>query len=596
MSYKPRSLFSLIEQIQNSNLFLPHLQRPFVWDQERMLRLFDSLMRSYPIQTFLFWRTKAEIRARRFMEAIDTEADLHTLYHDAKSQGGVEKTFVLDGQQRLQTLFSIFAGGIKEAQILEAWFDVTSGVPQADDNLAYRLEFAGGNPMAGDALGLLVRRLTTKDQRPAESFYRVRDLLGADSQRNPEDIADSLNDRLDAVLPNEDAQARSARQKRVRRNFGQLNSLLRDEKHFWVQELDGVANTYGYSTILDIFVRVNSGGTKLDPADLMFAAMKSEWDSVELKIEEIVTLLNGEKLGFDKSFVLKALILAHGAGATVTPDKFTSTKPRASGFTLLQEVEKEWDKADAAFEQLRDFIQQDLKLFHGKVVSSYVSFIPLFAYLFRHPNPTPENRARMKAFYYSAQFFNWFSASTDARLNQIHETLVKAVGSDFPLSELRQVMAKNYGAGTKLDPHHLQSSRVRSAILNLVYVETNSTSPFDVAYKENEPHVDHIYPRSRLVKLLDANGSPTLSAAEINHIGNFRYVGASDNRRKRAELPALYFKRLQSSGVDLHRHLLVPGFASNPERLLFVEETYRLFRETRAKHIYEIVARVVNHA
>lgn len=76
MSYKPRTLFRLIEEI-NSHLFLPHIQRPFVWDEDQIRRLFDSLMRNYPIQTLLFWRTKDAIKARRFMSSVEWDADLH---------------------------------------------------------------------------------------------------------------------------------------------------------------------------------------------------------------------------------------------------------------------------------------------------------------------------------------------------------------------------------------------------------------------------------------------------------------------------------------------------------------------------------------
>ena len=60
MSYKPHSLFRLLEDIDAGRLLLPHIQRPFVWEREQMARLFDSLMRNYPIQTFLLWRTKEE--------------------------------------------------------------------------------------------------------------------------------------------------------------------------------------------------------------------------------------------------------------------------------------------------------------------------------------------------------------------------------------------------------------------------------------------------------------------------------------------------------------------------------------------------------
>src|SRR6202165_3359207 len=111
MTYKPRSLVRLIDDI-NRGLFLPHIQRPFVWEEDQMLRLFDSLMRNYPIQTFLFWRTKDEIKARKFMELVAWDADLSDFYHPNMSQKGIEKVFVLDGQQRLQTLYALFFGAI----------------------------------------------------------------------------------------------------------------------------------------------------------------------------------------------------------------------------------------------------------------------------------------------------------------------------------------------------------------------------------------------------------------------------------------------------------------------------------------------------
>ena len=98
MTYKPRSLFRIIEEI-NTQLFLPHIQRPFVWDEDQMVKLFDSLMRNYPIQTLLFWRTKDEIKARKFMETVDWDADLSDYYDKVKSKQGVEKhSFWMDNK------------------------------------------------------------------------------------------------------------------------------------------------------------------------------------------------------------------------------------------------------------------------------------------------------------------------------------------------------------------------------------------------------------------------------------------------------------------------------------------------------------------
>jgi len=154
MSYTPRSLFRLLEEIDAHRLLLPHIQRPFVWDRDQMALLFDSLMREYPIQTFLFWRTKEEIRARRFMSVVDPDADLSQLYDLPKSAAGVEKVFVLDGQQRLQTLHSIFR--IRSVTGVGANGTIVAKLPGRRS--ASSAEAVRGTPLPASARGQLTRR------------------------------------------------------------------------------------------------------------------------------------------------------------------------------------------------------------------------------------------------------------------------------------------------------------------------------------------------------------------------------------------------------------------------------------------------------
>lgn len=389
MSYKPKTLFRLVEDINNGQLFLPHIQRPFVWDEEQMLRLFDSLMRNYPIQTMLFWRTKDEIKARKFMGQVEWDADLSDFYDANKSKGGAEKVFVLDGQQRIQTLYATFYGAItaSDGQRAEAYFDTSSGETIDDQGLLHRLSFST------QALPL--------------PWYRMADLFGKDVQRNAEVLSERVNDALDTAEENKPEEERQkpadlkAREKRVRKNISQLVSLLREEKYFWVQELDGVANEFPYRRVLDIFVRVNSGGTKLDASDLMFAAMKEGWGAIEEVIEETTELLNGTNLQFDKTFPLKCLLVAHGRGAEASPEKFIGL----DGEKLLKEMEEGWGRAEDAFQQLRDFMKNDLKIYADKVIRSYNSFIPIFDFLYHNPKPTESSKALMSAYHYKAQLF-----------------------------------------------------------------------------------------------------------------------------------------------------------------------------------------------
>jgi hypothetical protein len=555
VSYKPKTLFRLIHDI-NSSLFLPHIQRPFVWEEEQMLRLFDSLMRNYPIQTLLFWRTTDEIKARRFMPQVEWDADLSDFYEPGVSKAGHEKVFVLDGQQRLQTLYAIFAGAIalESGVRAEAYYDVTSGEVTTDAGLLHTMKFsAEATPLP---------------------WYRVADLMGKDAQKVAEELADDLNDeldRLDVVAtpeshPTEEQQR--SRRKRVRKNLGQLVRLLREETHFWVQELDGVANKFPYRTVLDIFVRVNSGGTKLDASDLMFAAMKEGWDEIEEAIEETTELLNSTNLSFDKTFPLKCLLVVHGRGAEASTEKFAG----ADGAKLLQDMKANWDRAEQAFQELRDFLKSDLKVYADKVVRSYNSFIPLFDYLYFNPKPNERSKALMRGYYYKAQLFGWYSQSTDSVINGLHGIVGRACSTGFPMEEVKQYFSSR-GMAAELQRWHLDQTRLRFILLNLVYVDQMGGSPFDVKFKGNEPHIDHIYPRHALLTKLD------LGSGEVNTIGNYRFVGATDNIRKRAELPDSYFGRLKAAGSPIEKHLLLDSFASDTSRLVFDVPTYREFRD-----------------
>lgn len=560
MSYQPESLFRIMDLI-NRDLFLPHIQRPFVWDEDQMLRLFDSLMRGFPIQTLLFWKTKDPIQVRKFMSVVDWEAELHSLYEDTKSKQGVEKTLVLDGQQRIQSLFAIFRGAVSSRTdssiALEAFFDPATGNQAADRDLRFILKFA--------------------QTPPGPSFYRLRDLLEKDEAKNSEEIADEFNAKLDELHGTD-----KDRERRVRRNFAQLNSLLRDQKHFWAQTLDGVANlcAYPYSTVLDIFVRVNSGGTKLSPGDLMFAVMKAEFADVEENIEESVELLCSAGQTFERDFVLKCLLTCLGQGAAIDLHKLKSGD-------FIREMKTTWPNAQAAFEQLVDFITHDLRVVAPTLVPSLNSFVPLFDFLFRNPTPTPSERARMRAYFYRAQIFGWFGHGTDSVIDRFHSFVSQPKLPRFPLEDITTSMT-NLGYSGKLSNHHYASSKLRPLILNLVYVERFGASPFQVRSKHNEPQIDHIFPQSPLRTRLG------LGSADINHIGNLRFVGALDNNRKRAESPASYFTRLKSDGVPIEKHLLVPKYAQDPNLLQMDATSYAQFKAERLAEIKAIAEAVIN--
>ena len=99
MSYFSRTIGAVIDDVNRSYL-LPAIQRPFVWSSTQVVALFDSLLKGYPISSFMFWavdeETKAEVRCYKFIENYRTE-----MMNEPTTTEGRQLILVLDGQQRL---------------------------------------------------------------------------------------------------------------------------------------------------------------------------------------------------------------------------------------------------------------------------------------------------------------------------------------------------------------------------------------------------------------------------------------------------------------------------------------------------------------
>lgn len=111
------------------------LQRPFVWDEEQIARLFDSIMRGFPIGTVLIWRTDATVKHQNFVA--DWSSSIDATGADLPRSSGA-KDIVLDGHQRLQSLLIGLAGSFSGREL---HFDVTSGEAASPDGTRYRFGF-----------------------------------------------------------------------------------------------------------------------------------------------------------------------------------------------------------------------------------------------------------------------------------------------------------------------------------------------------------------------------------------------------------------------------------------------------------------------
>ena len=97
---RSRKYAHLFTEIDTGRIKIPQFQRDFVWDKEQTARLIDSLIKGFPIGTFIFWKTKEKLREVRNIGNItlpDTPPGEFTYY-------------VLDGQQRITSLYAVRKG------------------------------------------------------------------------------------------------------------------------------------------------------------------------------------------------------------------------------------------------------------------------------------------------------------------------------------------------------------------------------------------------------------------------------------------------------------------------------------------------------
>jgi len=104
---KPITIRETIEKIHKKEFLLPAIQREFVWSTEQIERLFDSLLRGYPISSFLFWEVERErsttFKFYEFIRDYHQRDSFHNQMADVSGEEGV--TAILDGQQRLTSLY-----------------------------------------------------------------------------------------------------------------------------------------------------------------------------------------------------------------------------------------------------------------------------------------------------------------------------------------------------------------------------------------------------------------------------------------------------------------------------------------------------------
>lgn len=524
MAYEtPLTIAEVMQDISTNKYVLPSIQREYVWDTDQIETLFDSLMQDYPIGAFLFWEIdKSRLLDYDFYEFLRNyheKTGTHNKKIDLKGSDGV--TAVLDGQQRLTSIYI----GLKGAYAYRLKYK------QKKNDNAYPTRYLYLNLLedAKDESNKYDFRFLTDDEYKGMTegyWYKVGDIL---TMTQPGETSQYILDHIAFVGAYTKEQTMHA------------NNTL--QKLYNVVHTDKTLSYYKEKSVeldkvLNIFIRVNSGGTVLTYSDLLLSIASAQWENHDAReeITEFVEEVNAIGGGFriNKDFVLKtALVLTDFTDIAFKVDNFN--KPN------MMKIEANWDNIKRAIKQSVNLVSSFG--YSGETLSSNNALIPIAYYLltigmpenFVESGTTRDNKAKIKKWLIMALLKKAFSGQPDNVIRPIRDIIRENGTGDFPIS---QIIDRFKGTNKSI---LFTEDDIDEYLLKLKYGKSETLSTLMLLYPSldfsNKFHEDHMYPKSKFRKsYLRKMGVPEEKLDEyidtVNDISNLQLLPAQLNEEK----------------------------------------------------------------
>lgn len=476
---------TILDHIDSGHMALPEFQRGYVWNRDQVRGLFDSMYRRHPVGGLLVWATEARTAAHR---------------GDGPIAAGIVK-LLLDGQQRMTSLYGVVRGHPPK------FFD---GNSQAFTGLRFHLgteTFAFYQPikMQDDPLWIDVTALMQAGTAGLGSFVAQ---LSAD----PEQIANVGN------------------------FVGRLSRLLSiTDIDLHIEEVTGADKTL--DIVVDIFNRVNSGGTKLSKGDLALAKICAEWpdarDTMKAKIKD----WSDAGYHFNIDWLLRSVntILTGEAKFSYLHDK--------DAIDIQDGLKRSSKHIDTSL----NLIAGRLGLDHDQVFFGRFGVPVMVRYMDKKKNGGLDAKERDKLLFWFAQAGMWgrFSGSTETVIDQ---DLAALEGPNGGLDALIEQLRLWHG-GLRVEPGHFTGWSLGARFYPVLYMLTRMGEASDwgtglplksnMLGKMSRLEVHHIFPKAQLYKREHGR-------AEVNALANFCFLTKDTNLNISDRLPEDYFPEVEA--------------------------------------------------
>lgn len=399
MKYETISIKDIIKMLNEKKIYLPEIQRSFVWKAEQIEKLFESIFIGYPIGTLLFWKTTKNDINKNEIILYDFIKDYHE--RDSKNNdksstiaSDYENYFItLDGQQRLTALY-IGLQGSTAYKTHNTWWKLDESFPKK--KLYFNLDAKGLNDDDDDEIIPIFKFFEDGKVPKNNKWIIASDIL-------------KFNDLNDIIRYTNNNELTDEESGNISKFWGNITSMNPPIIHYLNIESDS------YEDVLNIFVRLNSYGTPLSKSDLLFSTMLLEWKGGRETIEKLIKDINnkGNKFNFSKDFIMRTCLVLSGASVNLKIDSFKKDK--------IIYIRDNFERISLSIKKAVDSL---VKLgYSDEMLSSQNALIPYIYYLYKGGNE--KNITGLKKYLAVSQLKNLYGVASNAALTSTRAALEK---------------------------------------------------------------------------------------------------------------------------------------------------------------------------
>lgn len=515
----------LLKGVDKSLIQVPPFQREFVWSPSDICYLLDSIYHGYPIGSFIFWKTSRRLSHHRQIGGL-------TL---GEPQSGLPVDYVLDGQQRITSLYAAVRGAAIEGERIRFYFNL--------NGLKFQYSRTEDNSSESEAT----------PQIPLEKLFIAS---RADYMRYIAKFPDHLQDVLHILYD--------------RFQMYKFSVIYVREE----DESTSMDQNESIKKIVDIFSRINETGKKLSVVAKMVARCWGFGFDIRQKLDDFYTSFPElEEIREDTLLQAASVILNHRRCRT--SDILKSTD--------IAELAENWDQIIKAFTLGLEFVKNKIKIKNLRYLPFDSVLVPLAYFHYRQHNPSRSQLDQIEKWFWKVCLSNRYGSSTPANIEEdchYFDKILsfKTVEFSYPIdweSFKSRLIEQNY---------NLRNAFCKTILALYSYKDPKSfkdnrdidlKNSFSGYYKH---HLHHIFPRKYLEK------QDTMAYQQVDSVANIAFSPAITNLEMSDTAPSEYFMHFMAENDGL-KDILSAHFIGDLNEFGISDDNFEQFLDKRASSI-----------